>query len=300
MVLYNRMAKMKQTARKTDPTTGQRMKPTTASSSEDEVSPEGKQIAVFPIPIRRLPRKRPAGSPAWSEPSKKPCTRTGASTGFTSSEDSQGGKEAEEDDNGKVILNIKGGRTDGGETSKGDNPSKWPHQPVASKNLKKVKALNALLGAPKRGSSSKTLTHWWNKTGRTKATNETKRGWMKKVKKVTNAQGRILWKCHPGTVSLWEIRFYQRSWVFLIPMAAFQHVVREVASEFKDLRWQATALYHLRVTAEAYMVGVLCDTNLCTLHHRYCTIFPKDLHLARWLRGHSETGVGAAMNDQAM
>ena len=100
------------------------MKSTTASSSEDEVSPGGKQIAVFPVPTRRSPRKHPAGSPAQSEPSKKPRTCTGASTGFTSSEDSQGGKEAEEDDNGEVILNIKGGRTDGGETSKGDNPGK--------------------------------------------------------------------------------------------------------------------------------------------------------------------------------
>ena len=123
---------------------------------------------------------------------------------------------------------------------------------------------------------------------------------MKKAKKATNAQGRILQKCHPGTVSLQEIRFYQRSQVFLIPMAAFQRVVREVASEFKDLRWQATTLYHLQVAAEAYMVGVLCDTNLCALHHRCCTIFPEDLHLARRLLGHSEMGVGAAMSDQAM
>ena len=155
---------MKQMARKTDPVTGQRMKPATASSSEDEVSPRGKQIAVFPIPMRRSPRKCPVGLPAQSDLSKKPHIRTGASTGFTSSEESQGGKEAEEDDDDEVILNIKGGRMDGGETSKGDNPSKQPHQLIASKNLKKVKALNALLRAPKRGSSSKALTHWWNKT----------------------------------------------------------------------------------------------------------------------------------------
>ena len=83
-------------------------------------------------------------------------------------------------------------------------------------------------------------------------------------------------------------------------MAAFQRVVREVPSEFKDLRWQATALYHLQVAAEAYMVGVLCDTNLCALHCCCCTIFPKDFHLARRLRGHPETGVGATMSDQAM
>ena len=183
------MAKTKQTARKTDPATGQRMKPTTASSSEDKVYPGGKQTAVFPVPTRRSPHKHPASSPARLEPSKKPHTHTGASTSFTSSEDSQGGKEAEEDDDDKVTLNIKGGRTDGGETSKGDNPGIQPHQLIASKNLKKVKALNALIRAPRRGSSSKALTRWWNKTGRTKATNEMKRGWMKKAKKATDAQG---------------------------------------------------------------------------------------------------------------
>ena len=52
MVLYNRMAKTKQTARKTDPTTGRRMKSTTASSSEDEVSPGGggNKLLCFPSP----------------------------------------------------------------------------------------------------------------------------------------------------------------------------------------------------------------------------------------------------------
>ena len=83
-------------------------------------------------------------------------------------------------------------------------------------------------------------------------------------------------------------------------MAAFQQAVCEVASDFKDLRWQVTALYHLQIAAEAYMVGLLCDTNLCTLHRRCCTIFPKDLHLARRLCGHSKTGVEANMSDQAM
>ena len=109
----------------------------------------------------------------------------------------------------------------------------------------------------------------------------------------------------PTKVSSWysvsaRNLFYQRSQVFLIPMVAFQCAVREVAADFKDLRWQASALYHLQIAAEPYMVGLLCDTNLCALHHRCCTIFSKDLHLVCRLRGHSETGVGANMSDQAM
>ena len=84
-------------------------------------------------------------------------------------------------------------------------------------------------------------------------------------------------------------------------MLAFQRVVREITNDVahKDMHWQSSALYHLQVAAEAYMVGMMGDTNICALHRKCFTIFPKNLFLARRLRGHSETGVGANMSDQS-
>ena len=42
---------------------------------------------------------------------------------------------------------------------------------------------------------------------------------------------------------------------------------------------------HHRQAAEAYLVGLFEDTNLCALHAKRVTILPKDLQLARRIRG---------------
>ena len=176
---------------------------------------------------------------------------------------------------------------------------KQPRPQLAKKSLKKVKALHGLIRAPKTGQSSLEQIRKWNKYGQRNVPNETKRGWLKKGTRARDARGCLLRKMHPGTVALREIRFYQRSRVFLIPMIAFQRYVHEVCEDIaKAYRWQAIALYHLQVAAEAYVVGVLADTNLCAIHRKCMTIFPKDLHLARRLHGKSETGFGANVSDQ--
>ncbi len=41
----------------------------------------------------------------------------------------------------------------------------------------------------------------------------------------------------------------------------------------------------LRSSAEAYLVGLLKDANLITLHSRHVTLQPKDIQLARRIRG---------------
>ena len=53
----------------------------------------------------------------------------------------------------------------------------------------------------------------------------------------------------------------------------------------KEYRFQSTALMALQEAAEAYLVGVFEDTNLCAIHAKRVTIFPKDLQLARRIRG---------------
>jgi histone H3 len=62
--------------------------------------------------------------------------------------------------------------------------------------------------------------------------------------------------------------------------------VREVAQDFKtDLRFQSHAIMALQSASEAYLVGLFEDTNLCAIHAKRVTITPKDLQLARRIRG---------------
>lgn len=90
----------------------------------------------------------------------------------------------------------------------------------------------------------------------------------------------------PGTVALREIRRYQKSTELLIRKLPFQRLVREIAQDFKsDLRFQGSALLALQEASEAYLVGLFEDTNLCAIHAKRVTIYPKDLQLARRIRG---------------
>ncbi|KDR74488.1 hypothetical protein GALMADRAFT_588265 [Galerina marginata CBS 339.88] len=90
----------------------------------------------------------------------------------------------------------------------------------------------------------------------------------------------------PGTVALREIRRYQKTTELLIRKVPFQRLVREVAQEYKaDLRFQSAALMALQEAAEAYLVGLFDDTNLAAIHAKRVTIMPKDMILARRLRG---------------
>ncbi|TPX33523.1 hypothetical protein SmJEL517_g03622 [Synchytrium microbalum] len=90
----------------------------------------------------------------------------------------------------------------------------------------------------------------------------------------------------PGTVALREIRRYQKSTELLIRKLPFQRLVREIAQDFKtDLRFQSSAIGALQEAAEAYLVGLFEDTNLAAIHAKRVTIQPKDIQLARRLRG---------------
>ena len=106
-----------------------------------------------------------------------------------------------------------------------------------------------------------------------------------------------------GTVALREIRRYQKSTELLIRKLPFQRLVREIAQDFKvntvalivlfetyhvlqtDLRFQSSAVMALQEASEAYLVSLFEDTNLAAIHAKRVTIQPKDLALARRLRG---------------
>ena len=75
--------------------------------------------------------------------------------------------------------------------------------------------------------------------------------------------------------------------LFLVKIVVFScRLVREIAQDFKtDLRFQSSAINALQSAAEAYIVDVLADANLCAIHAKRVTIMPKDIQLARRIRG---------------
>ena len=59
-----------------------------------------------------------------------------------------------------------------------------------------------------------------------------------------------------------------------------------MAQDFKtDLHFQREAIAALQEAGEAYLVGRFEDTNLCAIHAKRVMIMPKDIQLARQIRG---------------
>jgi histone H3/H4 len=91
----------------------------------------------------------------------------------------------------------------------------------------------------------------------------------------------------PGTVALREIRRYQRSTELLIKKLPFQRIVRDITYQVagKDYKFQSHAIEALQEAAEAYLVRLFEDTNLCAIHAKRVTVMTKDMQLARRIRG---------------
>ncbi|XP_029025146.1 histone H3-like centromeric protein A isoform X2 [Betta splendens] len=91
----------------------------------------------------------------------------------------------------------------------------------------------------------------------------------------------------PGTKALMEIRKFQKNTDLLIRKQPFSRLVREVCNSFsrEALRWQVYAINALQEATEAFLVLLLSDANLCAIHAKRVTLFPRDLQLARRIRG---------------
>ena len=90
----------------------------------------------------------------------------------------------------------------------------------------------------------------------------------------------------PGRLALQEICHYQKCTNLLIRKLPFQRLIRELTQKFKvDVRFQSSTLMALQEAAEAYLVRLFEDTNLCAIHAKWVTIMPKDIQLARRIRG---------------
>ena len=235
-------------------------------------------------PVGVTPQNEPKPSTSGAKPGQAGYVNRGGVRGssrcspayklpsFSSSEEKEGDDEDNDDNDDE---------DDEEEDMEVDFPNLDQHKPqVKPKRKIAVKQIN-LIKAPKRGPGGFTEIARWNATARQGTNNETKRGWMKRVVR-DNPRVR---QDRPGFKVLQEIRFYQKSTCFLIPMRAFQRAVRQVALDEalggKEYRWQARALFALQQAAEAYMVAYLCDANLLAIHARCTTIMDKDLVLVR-------------------
>ena len=98
--------------------------------------------------------------------------------------------------------------------------------------------------------------------------------WAGKVKKT-----RKYW---PGTVALREIWQFQKSPELLIQKLPFSQLGCEISLEVGkyDLHFQGSTIICLQEAAEACIVGLMEDANLCAIHAKRVTIMPKDIQLS--------------------
>ena len=90
----------------------------------------------------------------------------------------------------------------------------------------------------------------------------------------------------PGTVVLREIQRYQKSTELLIRKLPFQCLVHEIPQGYGvGYRVTPAMMMALQEAAEAYLVQLLEDSNLCAIHVKCITIQPKDMQLARRIHG---------------
>ena len=86
--------------------------------------------------------------------------------------------------------------------------------------------------------------------------------------------------------ALKEIQKYQNEADLLIRRLPFQQLVREIAQQMREgLRFQSAAVLALQEAGEAFLVGLLEQANICTIHTKRVTIMLKDIQLAQRIRG---------------
>ncbi|KAK8515645.1 hypothetical protein V6N12_075674 [Hibiscus sabdariffa] len=63
------------------------------------------------------------------------------------------------------------------------------------------------------------------------------------------------------------------------------HHFRHGTTLSEIMKFQSSAVAALQEAADAYLVGLFEDTNLCTIYAKRITIMSKDIQLARRIRG---------------
>ena len=89
-----------------------------------------------------------------------------------------------------------------------------------------------------------------------------------------------------GLKAIKEIKRYQMSTKLLIRRLPFQRLVWQIAQEIRaDLRFQSTAIMVLQEAGKAFLIRLLEQANMCAIHMKQVTVMPKDIQLARRIRG---------------
>ena len=162
-------------------------------------------------------------------------------------------------------------------------PAKYP-VPVVGKQPCKQLATKQLVKGGGKGANQKFIT----KTKRIGVAHH-RSGRCPVMPQKTMAEGTgRRHRYRPGTRSLREIAYYQNRVGLLVPKLPFQHLLPEITYHDLnkvDIRYQASAISALQEGMEAYLVGLMEDTGLEVIHGRRVTIMPKDVQLARRIRG---------------
>ena len=80
--------------------------------------------------------------------------------------------------------------------------------------------------------------------------------------------------------ALKEIQKYQKG-ADLNRRVPFQRLVRQIIQKRREsLKLQSSAVLVLQDAGEAFLVGLMEQANLCTIHAKRVTIMPQDIQLA--------------------
>ena len=114
-------------------------------------------------------------------------------------------------------------------------------------------------------------------------------GFTQKILNYAKVKKKIRFR--PGIKALKEIRKFQKSTDLLIHRLPFARLVKEITLNFQySFQWQSVALEAMQYASEDYIVGLMEDANLSALHARRVTVMPKDIKLARRIRGDKHCG----------
>ena len=88
-------------------------------------------------------------------------------------------------------------------------------------------------------------------------------------------------KIQRGVQALKEVQKYQKGADLLIRRVPFQRLVREIVQKRGEgLKLQSLAVLALQEAGEVFIVGLMEQANLWTIHAKWVTIMPKDIQLA--------------------
>uniref|UniRef100_A0A8B9HSJ7 Selenoprotein H n=1 Tax=Astyanax mexicanus TaxID=7994 RepID=A0A8B9HSJ7_ASTMX len=83
----------------------------------------------------------------------------------------------------------------------------------------------------------------------------------------------------PGVKALMEIRKYQKSTDLLLRKGPFSRLVR------LSMFFIFFMIFFLSQAAEAFLVRLFSDANVCAIHAKRVTLYPRDMQLVRRIRG---------------